>query len=134
MPISISPFLRNALYLDALVSGVAAVLLMGGASLLTPWLGLPGGLMFWAGLALVPYVCLLVAVARRQTAPRIVIIDIVALNALWAAASIGLLVSGAVQPTVLGLVFVSVQALAVLLFAELQFIGLRRSAATTVTA
>jgi hypothetical protein len=127
MPVSISPFLRNALYLDALVSGAAAILLMGGSSLLSPWLGIPSALMLWAGAVLVPYVALLVLTARRESVTRIVIVDIIAINALWVAASFGLLFSSAVEPTMLGIAFVSAQALMVALFAELQFIGLRRS-------
>jgi hypothetical protein len=127
MPVSISPFLRNAFHLDALVSGAAAILLMGGASLLQPWLGIPSALMFWAGAVMVPYVALLVLTARRESAARIVIIDIIAINALWVAASVALLASGAIEPTMLGIAFVAAQALMVALFAALQFIGLRRS-------
>ena len=103
--------------------------MIGGASLLAPWLGIPSALMFWAGVLLVPFVCLLLAVGRRETAPWLVLIDIIALNGLWVAASFGLLVSGVIAPTMSGIAFVSVQALAVLIFAELQFIGLRRSTA-----
>lgn len=128
MTITISPFLRNAITLDAVVTGAAAILMMGGAGLLSPWLGLPAGLLFWAGLALVPFVALLVVVARRGSAHRLVLFDIVAINVLWVVASLGLLVSGAVAPTALGYAFVLAQAAAVALFAELQFVGLRRNA------
>jgi hypothetical protein len=58
-----------------------------------------------------------------------VIVDIVAINALWVAASLGLLVSGVVAPTLLGYAFVIAQALAVALLAGLQFAGLRRTTA-----
>ena len=51
---------------------------------------------------------------------------IIALNVAWVAGSIGLLMSGTVTPTVLGYAFVIVQAVVVGVFAELQFIGLRR--------
>jgi hypothetical protein len=128
MPVSISPFLRHALHLDALVSGAAAIVLMGGSSLLSPWLGIPSALMFWAGAVLVPFVALLLLTARREAVARIAVIDIIAISALWVAASFGLLLSGAIEPTGLGIAFVSVQALAVALFAVLEFIGLRRSA------
>lgn len=57
-------------------------------------------------------------------------IDIVAINGLWLVGSLALLLSGTVQPTMLGTAFVVVQALAVAVFAELQFIGIRRAAAT----
>jgi hypothetical protein len=42
---------------------------------------------------------------------------------------VGLLVTDIVVPTALGYAFVSAQAAAVAVFAELQFIGLRRSEA-----
>ena len=118
------------LFVDAAVSGAAGILMAAGAPFLSPLLGLPENLLFWAGLLLFPFVALLIAVARRGKASRLILIDIVAINALWVAASFGLLISGAVQPTMLGYAFVIAQALAVALLAELQFIGLRRVTAT----
>ena len=56
---------------------------------------------------------------------------IIALNVAWVAGSIGLLMSGIVAPTVLGYAFVIFQAVVVGVFAELQFIGLRREQAAT---
>jgi hypothetical protein len=52
---------------------------------------------------------------------------IVACNALWALDSVLLLVTGWVEPTILGEVFVVGQATVVAVLAELEFIGLRRS-------
>ncbi|BCH25980.1 hypothetical protein [Mesorhizobium sp. L-8-3] len=129
MSISVSPFLRNALIADTLATGATAIIMVAGAGLLGPLLGLPQGLLFWAGVALVPFVALLLVTARRQTVSRLVLIDIIAINVLWVVASFGLLISGSVAPNVLGIAFVTAQALTVALFAELQFVGLRRSAA-----
>lgn len=129
MSVRISTFLRNALTFDAVVSGAAALLMAGGASFLAPLLGLSSGLLFWAGIALVPFVVLLVTVSRRDETSRLLLVDIVAINALWVAGSILLLVSGWVEPTLLGYAFVIAQAAAVALFAELQYMGLKRSAA-----
>jgi hypothetical protein len=56
-------------------------------------------------------------------------IDIVALNALWVAASFGMLVAGLVEPNLLGITFVVAQALAVAGFAGLQAVALRAAAA-----
>lgn len=127
MSISITPFLRNVLLLDAVVSGGAAVLMVAGASLLSPMLALPAGLLFWAGLALAPFVAMLVAIARRPSVARMLLIDIIAINVLWVAGSFGLLLSGAVAPSLLGVLFVTAQALAVAAFAALQLVGLRRA-------
>jgi hypothetical protein len=129
MSVTFSPFLRNALYADALVSGAAAILMVSGASLLSPLLGLPSPLMAWAGIALVPFVVMLVVVARRDAAPRAVLLEIIAINALWVVASFGLLASSLVSPNWLGVAFVAAQAVTVALFAELQFVGLKRSEA-----
>ncbi len=125
MSIAITPFLRRVLYLDAATSGAAAVLCIAGSPLLAPLTGLPQPLLFWAGVVLVPFVAVLLALARRATAPRLMLVDVVALNALWVAASFGLLVGGLVEPNMFGTLFVVAQALAVALFAALQLAGLR---------
>lgn len=132
MTVAITPFLRNALYLDAAVSAAAAVLMAAGAGLLAPFLALPQPLLFWGGIVLFPFVVMLIATARRQDAPRLVLIDIIALNALWVAASFAILVTGMVEPNLLGIAFVAAQAIAVAGFAVLQLAGLR--SATTARA
>jgi len=129
MSIAITPFLRNVLYLDAATSGVAAVLCIAGAPFLAPLTGLPEGLLFWAGIVLVPFVTMLLVLARRAAAPRLMLMDVAALNALWVAASFAILAGGLVQPTVFGVIFIVAQALAVALFAALQFAGLRAAPA-----
>jgi galactitol-specific phosphotransferase system IIC component len=130
MSSTLNPFLRQVLFVDAVISGAAGLLMAAGAPFLAPLLGLPAGLLFYAGLALFPFVALLVVVARRGSASRLLLIDIIAINALWVAASFGLLVSGAVAPTLLGYAFVIAQALAVALLAALQLAGFRRTAAS----
>lgn len=129
MTISITPFLRNALLLDAAVSGAAAMLMAAGASLLAPLLALPQPLLFWAGLALFPFVALLVAVSRRAQVSRATMQAIVAINALWVLASFGILVVGAVSPNMLGIAFVAAQAIAVAGFAVLQSAGMKQASA-----
>ncbi len=128
MQISVSPFLRNVLLLDALVSGAAAIILLGGAHMLSPLLEIPQSLLFWSGAALVPFVLMVLAVSRRQAVSRGMLLEIIAINAAWVIASFGLLVSGFIAPNLLGIAFVSAQAIAVALFAELQYVGLRRLA------
>lgn len=128
MQISVSPFLRNVLLLDALVSGTAAIALLGSAHILSPLLDIPQSLLFWAGAVLVPFVLMVLALSRRQSVSRTMLIEIIAINAVWVVASFGLLVSGLVTPNLLGIGFVGAQAIAVALFAELQYVGLRRLA------
>uniref|UniRef100_UPI00195441D4 hypothetical protein n=2 Tax=Pseudomonadota TaxID=1224 RepID=UPI00195441D4 len=48
-------------------------------------------------------------------------------NAAWTLASVALLLSGAVAPNLLGTIVILAQAIATGVFAELQYVGLRRS-------
>jgi hypothetical protein len=120
-------FLRYALLADALASGATGLLMIVGAGLLEGLLGLPIALLREAGLVLVPYVAFVAWIGTRETISRPAVQAIIAMNALWVAGSVLLLVSGYVSPTVLGYAFVIAQAVVVGVFAELQFIGLRRS-------
>ena len=121
-------FLRYALLADAIASGTTGLLMIAGADLLTGLLGLPAALMREAGLLLVPYVAFVAYVGTREAISRPAVQGVIALNVLWVAASIGLLMSGWVAPTTLGYAFVIAQAIVVGVFAELQIIGLRRAA------
>ena len=123
--------LRFALLADAVASGATGLMMIAGADLLTGLLGLPVALMREAGLLLVPYVAFVAFVGTRQAIPHGAVRAIIALNVAWVAGSIGLLMSGIVAPTVLGYAFVIFQAVVVGVFAELQFIGLRREQAAT---
>jgi hypothetical protein len=126
---SSSIFLRRVLLLDALASGATAVLLLVGAGYLDRFLGLPAGLLRGAGLILIPFVLFVGYVGLRDSHVRGAVWSIVAANVAWVAASLLLLVSGFVAPSILGYAFVIAQALAVGVLAELQVIGLRRQAA-----
>lgn len=127
-------FLRRTLWLDAAVSGATGVAMWLGADLLQSWLGMPAALFQAAGLSLVPFCALLVVLATRAVVVRGAILAVIVANALWVAASLALLMSGAVAPTLLGYAFVIGQAVAVLGFAELQWVGLRRIGGTMAAA
>jgi hypothetical protein len=122
-----SLFLRRALLVDAIFSGVSAVLLSLGASALAPLLNLPEALLRETGLFLVAYAALVGWLGTRPSMPKPLVWIVVAGNAAWALASIALLFSGWVTPNLLGEVAVAMQAIAVGVFAELQYLGLRRS-------
>lgn len=130
MTLAISPILRKSLLADAFVSGAAAILMIAGAGVLGPFLNLPSALLFWSGLALVPFVGLLFVLARREVAPRLLILDIVLVNLLWVVASFAIMMAGVVAPNTLGVLFITAQALAVALFAALQFAGMRTAPVT----
>lgn len=120
--------LRFALLADAVASGATGLMMIAGADLLTGLLGLPVALMREAGLLLVPYVALVAFVGTRQNIPHGPVKAIIAINVLWVAGSIGLLMSGYVAPSVLGYAFVIFQAVAVVVLTELEIMGVRRAA------
>jgi hypothetical protein len=123
-----STFLRQALLADAAASGATALLLIIGAGVLDGLLGLPVALMRGAGLILIPYVAFVAWLGTRERLSGAAVRAVIILNAIWAAASLLVLVGGAVAPTMLGYAFVVLQALVVALFGELQYVGLRRPA------
>jgi hypothetical protein len=126
-----STFLHRVLALDAVASGVTAILLIAAADLIDDLLGLPAALMRGAGLVLVPYVAYVALAATRRVLSPPLVWTIIAANILWAAASGVLLLSGLVAPTALGMAFVLAQAVVVALLGELQYVGLRQPEAQT---
>jgi hypothetical protein len=127
MSIPQSSFLRRTLVLDASVSGATALLLVSAAGLLANVLALPETLLRYAGGALVPFVIFVAYVARQPNVPRAGVFAIIMLNVVWVLASVWLLLGDQVRPNAMGAAFIIVQAVAVALFAELQYIGLRRA-------
>jgi len=117
--------LRRVLLLDAAASGGMGVLLLVAADSLGSLLGLPLNLVRSVGVFLVPFGVFLVWVATRRYALPAITRAIVIGNVLWVIASVWLLVSGLVKPTLLGEVFVLAQAAAVVVFAFLEYRGLR---------
>ena len=118
--------LRHALLVDAAASGGMGLLLAVGHRFLANVLGLPAGLLFWAGLFLVPFAAFLVWVARKTAIPQGLVRFIVAGNVLWVIASIAIAPAGIVEPTGLGLAFLIAQAAAVIVFVILEYRGLRQ--------
>jgi hypothetical protein len=124
-----SLLLRRAIQIDAVVSGAMALLLTFAATMLAPLLHLPEALLLESGLFLIAYAALVGWLGTRAAMPKLLVLVIIIGNALWTLGSISLLLSGTLAPNLLGQIFVAAQAIAVGVFAELQYIGLRRSAA-----
>lgn len=121
-----SPLLKRTLLADGLTSLTLGALLIATAGFASTALGLPEGLLRVAGLICLPFAAGVLWLARQGRPPEAAIWTVIAANGGWVAASIALLVSGWVAPTALGLVLVIAQAVIVGLFAELQYVGLRR--------
>lgn len=125
-----SQFLRRALLADAIFSGIAAVLFTADAGALASLLDLPEALLRETGLFLIAYTALVGWLGTRASVPKALVMIVIAGNAAWTVASFALLFSGALTPNLLGEIVVAAQAIATGAFAELQYIGLRRSGGT----
>ncbi|WP_334189757.1 hypothetical protein [Noviherbaspirillum sp.] len=124
-------FLRRVLLADAAASTATGALMLFGASMLEPLLGLPVSLMQIAGASLLPFAALVAFIATRERISGRAVWLVIIVNAVWTVDSIALLLTGWVQPTLLGNAFVIGQALAVGVLAELQYFGLRRARMAT---
>lgn len=124
---TMTPFLRNVLRVDALLSGLTALALMADAEPLAAWTGLPAGALRGIGVALVPWTALLAWLASRAVVPGAAVGTVIALNFVWALdcalAAFGVL--GA--PAGPGVALLAVQAAGTVVLAELEWMGLRRA-------
>jgi hypothetical protein len=124
-----SLFLRRAIVGDAIITGAMAVLLVAAAGLLGSLLSLPESFLREVGIFLIVYAALVGFLGSRELMPKLFVVLVIGANALWAIDSIVLLFTSWVQPNMLGQAFVVMQAVAVAVIAELQYIGLKRSEA-----
>jgi hypothetical protein len=124
-----SSLLRRVLVVDAVTSGAMGVAMIAFAELFASLLQLPVELVSEAGIVLLPFAAFVGFVASRPEPTRIAVWIIIALNAVWVVDSIMLLFTGWVAPNGLGLAVVIAQAAAVLVLADLEYMGLRRSTA-----
>src|SRR6202020_1481688 len=93
-----SLLLHRAFLLDAIASGMMALLLTVGAGDLAPLLDLPEALLRETGLFLIAYTALVGWLATRQSMSRLLVMIVIAGNTAWTIASIALLFSSALTP------------------------------------
>jgi hypothetical protein len=117
--------LRPVLLADAAITGATALLMLAGASPLADLLDLPTALLAGAGAVLVPYVGYLLWLATRDAAPRAGIGVTIAANIAWALGCAVLLISDLVDPNALGVAFILLNAVVVLVFADLVVMAMR---------
>ena len=127
-----SSFLRRALLTDAVFSGISAVGLTLGAGAFASLFYLPEALLREVGLFLIAYAAFVGWLGTRQTMMKVLVLIVIIGNAAWTLASIALLFSGSVSPNLFGMVATVAQAIATGVFAELQYIGLRKSGSTVM--
>lgn len=127
-------FLRRVLLADGLSCSLVGLGLLFGATGLSALLGLPLALLLGAGAALLAFGVPVTWLSTRTQPRRAAVWAVIGVNIVWAVDSVLLLVSGYVAPTMLGQAFVLAQAVVAAVFAELQFIGWRRPARSTLAA
>jgi hypothetical protein len=119
--------LVRSLRLDALASGAMGALLAAGGWLLEGPPGAPAAFLVPLGVFLVAYASLLWAIARDARRARALGGLVVAGNIVWVVATIVTLLADWLTLSGLGIAFALLQAAAVVVFVELQWIGLRRA-------
>jgi hypothetical protein len=122
-----SSLLRRVLIVDAVTSGAMGLAMIAFAGLFADLLQLPLDLISEAGIVLLPFAAFVGFVAARSEPARLAVWTIIALNIVWVVNSIVLLFTGWVAPNALGYAFVIAQAAVVLVFADFEYMGLKRS-------
>jgi hypothetical protein len=122
-----SGLLRFALKFDAVASGMMGLLLLAGGSMLADLLGMPADLLVPLGLFLAAYAVSIWLIGTQRNINRTAAWAVVGLNLVWVIESVAVVIFGWFPLTALGVAFVLAQAVAVLVFADLQYLGLRRS-------
>lgn len=117
---------RGALRLDAVASGAAGLLFLAAGPLLDGTLGLPLALLWPAGLVFIGWAASLWLAASRAEVSRPVVWSVIVLNLVYVVGSVVLVAAGWFSLTAAGTAFVLAQAVAVAVFADLQYLGLRR--------
>jgi hypothetical protein len=132
MSVFTSPrFLPHVMWADAASCAATGALQVAFTDALAALTGLPAALLMGTGVFLLAYAALAAFMASRSTPPRTLIGLVVAGNFGWAVACIALLVSGMFAVTALGVAWVLAQAVCVVVLAELQWTGLRRTRRTS---
>ena len=118
--------LRFALRLDAAGSGALGLIGVAAATPLAGLLGASAAGILGTGVFLLVFATALLLLAARPTIPRAAAWTVIAGNVAWVLSSIGAAVAGP-DWTALGVGVVLAQAGAVAVFAELEWLGLRRA-------
>jgi hypothetical protein len=121
-------FLRNVLRADALSCIACGLLQVVFSDPMVDLLNLPRTLVVYSGEFLLAYGVLVAWLSTRTPVPRPLVGLLIAGNLGWAITCAVLLFGGSFAPSALGMVYVAMQALTVVVLAELQYFGLRRQA------
>jgi hypothetical protein len=124
MTVRSSNLLTRLLLVDAVISGATGLLMLLGANAVDGLFGIPAPVIFYSGLALLPFAAMVLYFATSEGLSRRKAWTVILMNFAWVAASFLLLVTDWIDPTAAGITFVVVQALAVAALAEFQYSAL----------
>ncbi len=112
--------LRNVLLVDAATCLLTGALLIFGARLLAQLTAIPAALLLYAGVSLIPVAAFMAVTATRAVLPTLGVWIVIAGNALWIAASVGLMIGPWIAPNAWGYAFIAAQAAAVAVLTKLE--------------
>jgi len=119
-------FLRVALRVDSIASALSGLAFLGTQEMFENLYGLPPAVTVPTGVFLLVFAAGVWLASSPRTLNPKAVIAVIALNIIWVAATIVTLAAGLLPLTALGVGFAIVQAAAVAVIAELEFIGLRK--------
>lgn len=131
---TVSPLLRFALRLDAVASAASGIAMSAAPAALHDLTAIPAALLFGAGVFCLGYAAMIFTMSTRARLPAAGVWAVVLGNLGWAAGCVVLAFDVTPAPTSLGVAFLVAQGGAVAFFAALQFLGLKRSPAATLSA
>ena len=112
--------LRNVLLVDAATCLLTGAMLTFGARVLAQLTAIPATLLLYAGVSLIPIAAFMAATAMRAVLPPLGVWIVIAGNALWVAASVGLMIGPWIAPNAWGYAFIAAQAVAVAVLTKLE--------------
>lgn len=120
-------FLRRALQLDAAVTGANGLAYVAAAGPLAALFEVDVALLRGIGAFLLVFAAGLAYLSSRPALPIGAVWTVIGLNVLWALDSVAFAALDLATPATVGTVWVVLQAIVVLGFAELQIVGARRA-------
>lgn len=126
-----SPRLKFALVADAVAAAAVAVLHGTLAAHMAKWLSLPPAWLLGTAAFMLPWAVLLLLLARMQRMPKWLVMLVIDVNLLWAMGALLLSLTNARATHFLGHAYLLLNVALVLVFAGLQWRGLRVSQPAT---
>ncbi len=128
MSVFASPrFLPRVMWADAASCAATGAVQLAATGPLAALTGLPAALLAGTGIFLLAYACIAAWLARRQPTARTLIGLVAVGNLAWAAGCMALALGNFLAPTGWGVSWLAAQAIVVVVLADLQWAGLRRT-------